>query len=210
MNTILTVFKCAALACFCTLCIFLTVLARTTTKTVAKLDTVVTDTDSVVKRVGLIEKQTEYLIQNAGLAANQARLASLKEAVMLDSVNSQVALTLGNLNQFIVSSRTGEVDLLETTRQTVQGVQPVLAQSQIAVEQLKTTLYSVNKLVSDPALPATLANVQATTAATTVAMSNVSSTTADIKQVVRNYLHPSWPHRIFSWGLAVVHALNPL
>lgn len=183
---------------------------HTITKSVTNVDQMITDADSAVKRAELLEKQTEYVVLKIGITADQLNKQSIKESKALDLVTQQIQLTLGHVDSFVTTSTANESTLLATTQQTAQNIQPILIESKAVAVELHSTLQSVNKLVSDPALPIVLKNVQDTTKATSVAMKNVDDTSADVKQVVHNYLHPTWPHKIFSWTLLVVHALNPL
>jgi hypothetical protein len=150
--------------------------------------------------------EAHRLTLEAGLTVMEARKASVKEIAYLDAWNSGIARTLADLH-----------DVMGATRATVASIQPVADAATIAIQstegpisQLNADLSSLqpviahtDALISDPALSATISHVASTTG-------HLDATAADVQQEVHSLTHPTWAHKIFSWTLAVAHALNPL
>lgn len=201
----------------CILCAALSLLAYHANQSLTKAGAIMVDAASAVKSSQLLIKQSSYLVLNAGLTMNQLRAESLKEGVVLDQTNKQVSKTLTDLDTFVTTSTKGEATLLTTANETVQKVQPVLSEAHTtlqtttqAVASLQTVTKSLNKVVSDPSIPASLKAAQKASESIATAMSNVSDMTADGKAYLHHLLHPKWCRSIANWSLAVVHALNPL
>lgn len=177
--------------------------------TVGKVNLILDHSDAVVRRSDLLVKQASFLVLQAGLTANEARKLSLKESIMLDSVNGQIAKTLTDVDELVVTSRANSTTLLNTTNTTIEQIQPVLAETQKTVSSLNTTVIDLDRIVADPNITKTLLNVQESTAATASTMNSVADTTHEIQNAVHAYLHPTWLHKTADWTLKIVHAVNP-
>lgn len=111
--------------------------------------------DKLYAHAKLEQKNFDYLILNLGLTANVAKQASQKELLVLDQLNTAIQKTVDNTNKTLISTnatvnKAGA--LIVTLNQTAKDVQPTLAASTAAIE-------AVNKVVSDPAIPATIKHV---------------------------------------------------
>lgn len=219
----------AALAAVVFLCVQFGLLLHHANQTLTKLDPIVSSLGTVTAN---INKTLDEINRPCGGHASCGSLADLNKTLgtlrgvlgvvevaakhendQLYALDAQERVLYSDLHTTLVAGQNTlgrSADLLTTANTTVQGLQPVLAETEIAVAQLQTTLGSVNTLVTDPDIPKTLAAVQKTSEQTAATMGNINKTSSDVKDAVHSYLHPSWPHRIFSWSLAVVHALNPL
>lgn len=210
MQKLLNIFKMIAVASISFMAITIGILVHSAQKTLADVDkTLIAAHTSIAQTLPLI-RESEYVVGKVGEMAYTAQAASLKEMNVLDTVNSRLELTLGHVDDFVVSSRNNEVALLTTTTETVKGVQPVLLSTQHLLEGLQATNKSLNDIASDPAIPKILNDAQQATAASAKTLNNLDDTTSDIKQTVHNYLHPKWWQSTVDWALKVGHALNPL
>jgi hypothetical protein len=160
------------------------------------------------------------LTLEAGLTAMEARKASIKESAYLDQWNSQVAKLFSDVHQTMITTNQTVASIqevsraatgtLQTTQATVQAFQVPIVQltatlkaGERATAALELTTQHLDALVIDPAIPATLANVQATTG-------HLDATSKDVEQEVHSLTHPTWAVRLWGWTLDVAHALNPL
>lgn len=210
MAKLIDICKVILMIAVCTLCIYISILAHKLTATVTKLDSVITDVDSTVKRVDLLTKQTSYLILQLGVTSDQVRKQSLKESKSLDVITSQIQSTLGHLDGLVVTSTKNEAELTQTANQTLQSLQPTIVQSQIALAGLTTSLDSLNIVISNPDIPATLKAAKGATEATQTTMTNVAETSSDVHEAVHHYLHPGWVNSTVTWVLRIANVFNPL
>jgi hypothetical protein len=153
---------------------------------------------SISERANLTLKNLDYLILNAGVTANVARQASVKELAVLDQLNREVTETVANTNKTLTTTNDAVAKLskdsgllLTTTNDTVKLMQPTFKASTEALQ-------SFNVLISNPDIPATIDNAKKTTAALTDTVTNADAMVVDAKDVWHKFLHPTWPHRIWS------------
>lgn len=153
------------------------------------------------------------LTLEAGLTASEARKASIKESAYLDQWNSQIAKFMGDAQAVMIQTRQtvasiqdvsqAATDTLQTTQVTIQALQAPITQANADLAALEPFIAHSDALVTNPAIPATLANVQSTTG-------HLDATAKDVQETVHSYTHPTWAHKIFAWTLDIAHALNPL
>lgn len=132
--------------------------------------------DKLYAHAKLEQKNFDYLILNLGLTANVARQASLKELAVLDTVNASLQKTVDNTNKTLVSTNAAVTKagaLIVTLNQTAKDVQPALAASTAAMD-------SLNKVVSNPAIPASIAHVDSMTGSGAKVMQDVADKTHKI------------------------------
>ncbi len=89
-------------------------------------------------------------------------------------------------------------DDLTTADTTIAGLQPVLAGLNAEASELRITTASANTLLSDPQIPAILAQTEASTRTLNSALGHVNATVADTQQAVHAWLHPSWPRKVWN------------
>jgi hypothetical protein len=150
-----------------------------------------------VDRLNLTLKESDYLILKAGLTADTAKKASDKELLMLDAWNGEITRTMHDVDATALASSTGlaavsaqTVMSLRQVQITVGDIQPVLHEATADLLAAHHTIDDANSLLADPDLRLTLANTQAATG-------NVQAMTADTRQALHHYLHPSWPEKIW-------------
>jgi chromosome segregation ATPase len=228
MNKILTLFKMAALAAAVFLCVSVGLMALKARTTLTKLDIAIAGSASITANINkTLDEINRPCSQQASCgtiadinrtlaplrsAIGQIEVAARHENAQLSTLDAQERTLYTDLHTTLVAGQTTlgrSADLLTTANTTVQGLQPVLVESEIAVAQLQTTLDSVNTLVKDPALTATLKAVQATSEQTAATMSNVNKTSSDVKDAVHAYLHPTWFKVTTDWVLKIAKVFNP-
>ena len=201
MNAALQIAKMFAIAALTFLLLALGIAAvhvdRETGNSAAKINALIVDTDNTVKRANLTLKESDYLILKAGLTADSAKLASDKELVMLDQWNRQITRTMGDVDGTVrtagasMSSLTLHSDqTIDQVRTTIAGVQPTLAAA-------TTALQAANGVLSNPDIQVLLANSAGAAKNINGSTANLDATTAEVRQAVHSYLHPTWPKRIW-------------
>lgn len=160
------------------------------------------------------------LTLEAGLMTMDARKASAKEISYLDTFNNQFSAIVSVFQQTMVQTRqtlasiqgTSEAatGVMQTTQATVQALQAPIAQATTTLEAAQRTtaalqpvISHLDALVTDPAIPATLANVQSTTA-------HLDATAKDVQAEVYKYTHPGIWEKIKGVALDIAHVFNPL
>lgn len=209
MNRILLGAKIVLCLAVTTLCVTLTVFALELRSQVVESRKQLA---GVIAKVNLSLDESHRLILEAGLTAMEARKASAEERAALVKWNAQISQTMTNANAVLVSLKTttdglaasqqqiaaAAVKTLETTDKTIAGLQPLETNASTEIATLEATTSQLNKLVADPAIPATLANLRAASDQTAQTMAHVNGTTADVQQAVHSYLHPTLFHKIYS------------
>jgi ABC-type transporter Mla subunit MlaD len=155
--------------------------------------------DTMITKVNTEIDEAHRLTLELALTSETVRKTSLKESAFVDTANSQVIQVLDNLNATLVSVRAtsdqaarSASDVASVTSTTIQNVQPVLEAATSELKTLQTTTESLNTLVTDPHLAATVANVDETT-------QHLNKTAAETESWMHGILHPSWASRIKSW-----------
>jgi ABC-type transporter Mla subunit MlaD len=163
------------------------------------LSATIMEADTTITKVNTEIDEMHRLTLEAALTAAEARKASVQEEQFLTTSNKQVAQVLDNLNATLVSVRAtsdqaarSASDVASVTSTTIQNVQPILEAATSELKALQTTTESLNTLVADPHLAATIANVDETT-------QHLNKTAAETESWMHGILHPSWASRIKSW-----------
>jgi hypothetical protein len=147
----------------------------------------------------------------AGLTAREARMASHDERLALPNITGDVDTLLIRSAQALAATSdtarlvgtdaaaiTGSTTaLLDASTKTVAGLQPIELKAADAVEQMRTDEAHLDALIADPDIPIAIANLKDTGAAAVRATSNVADTTADVKDAVHSYLHPTLATKIW-------------
>jgi ABC-type transporter Mla subunit MlaD len=196
LNSLLNALKCFALLSVTLLCLSV---AHQVTTVGKHLSNTLMNVNVTIKKVDAEVDEMHRLTVEAALTATEARKASVQEEQFLTTSNKQVAQVLDNLNATLVSVRAtsdqaarSASDVASVTSTTIQNVQPVLEAATSELKTLQTTTESLNTLVTDPHLAATVANVDETT-------QHLNKTAAETESWMHGILHPSWASRIKSW-----------
>jgi hypothetical protein len=177
-----------------------------------------------IDRVDVTRKTVDDMLVKTTTLIIDADDTETKESQYLDSSNKLLTTTLTSVNSVVQNldknqntlTQHGE-RLIDTSTQTVAAVKPVLEQmktdlatangtlveSQSVLKQvvvdLKSangTLQTANTLLGDPAIPATLHNVQDVTNIGASILKHADGTANDVQQAVHSYLHPTWPVKV--------------
>jgi ABC-type transporter Mla subunit MlaD len=196
MKTAMNALICMALVAVIVLCFSV---AHQVTTVGKHLSNTLMNVNVTIKKVDAEVDEMHRLTVEAALTATEARKASVQEEQFLTTSNKQVAQVLDNLNATLVSVRAtsdqaarSASDVASVTSTTIQNVQPVLEAATSELKTLQTTTESLNTLVADPHLAATIANVDETT-------QHLNKTAAETESWMHGILHPSWASRIKSW-----------
>lgn len=157
---------------------------------------------------GTIQQLNESLVRTKDLITlSQATL--YKQQKSIANFDIQISNTLTSANSALAAVKTtadttstSEVQIANASVETIQGVQPVLSTANQSLQQIILATNQLNKLVSDPEITQTITNVNSTT-------KHLDTTSKDVEDEVHSLTHPTWAHKIFSWSLDVVHAVNP-
>jgi hypothetical protein len=178
------------------------------------------DLAATITKLNLEIDEAHRLTLEAGLTAMEARKASVKESAMLDQWNTSIATTmLGVQNTMAETAKTvasirdvtgAATSTLVTAQQTVQALQAPIQQAtatlqaaQRATESLQLAVVHLDVLVTDPAIPKTIANVQSTTG-------HLDATANNLEQTFYKYTHPGIWAKIKGAALDIAHVFNPL
>lgn len=151
------------------------------------------------KKVDDTSSNLNAILIQAGLAADEARQASIEQHAYLAQMNKNLDQTFSEINLTIAQVRdtTQKVggDVHETSQATVNalnGLPPLL-------NQADKTLQATEKVITDPHIPATLNQIDQTMTAVTGTMQNVEKTTGHIEKRVQQLTKPaSLTKRIFT------------
>ena len=165
-----------------------------------------TATDQHLNRVLIVAGATLTNIEKASRSTTAREDAELKQlnAVMggLQITVAKVNVTVDSLNALVVHSDTRMGTLADNANTAIKDLHPVLLNLNAAVGSTKTTLDSLNqtviaanKLVSDPTIPKTLTNIQASTA-------SIASSTQQLDTSLRVDVLP-YVHRLTKPAKAV-------
>lgn len=151
----------------------------------------------------------------AGLTAMEARKASAMELKVLPQLTNaiqgtvaQSTATLVAVQQLaaqgsdtIVSVGNQSNALLKTANQTIADLQPVEHGATGTMLALQDSANTLNKVLANPAIPDTIANLDTTAFQLGLASTNIASTTGDVQKAVHAYLYPTWLQKL-------IHALT--
>jgi hypothetical protein len=150
--------------------------------------------------------EAHRLTLEAGLTVMEARKASVREVQYLDAWNKGISQALNDLHGVMVETRSavGSIQpVAVTTEATIRALQAPIAQANTDLAALQPVIAHTDALVSDPALTATISNVESTTG-------HLDATAADVQQEVHSLTHPTWLHKLWGGLLDVAHIFNPL
>jgi Na+-transporting NADH:ubiquinone oxidoreductase subunit NqrC len=214
--------KGAALVALTVLCLALTYRVVTAPAlpdlkpTVAKLDA---SLDKINGKYGTISELNEAIVRTKDLIT-LTQATERKEGQMLDMWNGQISTAMGDVHAVMLATAKTVASIqpvaeqatstLKTTQETVKALQEPISQATAtlkaaqdaieagkrATETLQTAMVHVDALVTDPAIPATLASVQ--------------GTAADVQHVVHKFAFPGIWSKIKGLSLDVAHVFNPL
>jgi hypothetical protein len=176
-----------------------------------------TQLQTITRKVALDLDEAHHVLLESGLTAMEARKASAEERAALPKLTAQASQTFTSLDAWMVAARNttsalGEsqaaiarstVMTLQSLDATVRAVQPVLAQAQASIVKLETVEADLDAQVKDPAIAASLHNIDGTTAA-------MEASAQDVQQEVHAITHPGWAKRCWGFALDVAHVFNPL
>ena len=200
MQQLKNILVCIALLSVSILCVSASYNLTTVTK---HLSATLMEADTTITKVNSELDEVHRLTLELALTSETVRKTSIKESVYIDQLNRQVTQVIRNLNDTLVTTTNNETEVATAATQTIQQIQPVLSSANSEMQALQVATHSLNTLVTDPHLTATIANVDSTT-------NHLNGTSKDVQSYVHSILHPTWAHKLFSWTLAVVHAVNPL
>lgn len=139
-------------------------------KTLTKVDTTVDSLNAEIKAIDVTRKSLDDLIVQTTVLIIDADNAALEEKKMVDNIGSQLSATLANVNLTVQAATKNQneltlhsVQVMDAATASLRGIQPVLDQTTIVLKSVDESAKSVNKVVSNPAIPKTLENVQSMT-----------------------------------------------
>lgn len=143
-------------------------------------------------RADLTWKNVDYLILNAGLTANVARQASIKELATLDTLNNGINAGVAGLNDTLATTNTTIGKFGRDSNTTLIMTNQAIAKLPSLIDTSTLTLQSINKQVSNPAIPITIDNV----AKITTSGASISS---DLADETHKLVHPD-KKKLGFWG----------
>jgi hypothetical protein len=159
------------------------------------------------KNVETTRKTLDDLLVRTTVLVVDADDAATKESKSIDNFNRQITTTLDSVNQSVVALTVNQnaitlhtVQTLDETKKSIIAIQPVLNSATVVLNSATATVSDLDK-----ALPPILGNVQDLTKQSielskqsTDTMQHLNGTTGEVQQAVHSYLHPTWPHRVWS------------
>lgn len=127
-------------------------------------------------------------------AAGQVEIAAHHEDARIGVLDAQEATIYIDTDASLRQLR----EDLATADTSIAGLQPVFAGLTAETSELRIATASANTLVSDPQIPAILAQTEASTRTLNSALGHVNATVADTQQAVHAWLHPSWPRKVWN------------
>lgn len=156
-------------------------------------------------RADLTWKNVDYLILKLGLTADNANKASKKELDTLDNLNAQLTSTVANTNKTLTTTNdaiahisTDSSKLMNSGNDTVLELKARLQDLQKTTQASTDAITSLNTLISNPDIPATINNAKTTTNKLSETVGNFDDMVIDTKGVWHKFLHPTWPRQV--WG----------
>lgn len=206
MKTAIQLSGVVALGALAYLCLTLSVAVRLQQKHLAATEMQVGESlrgiNKTLDKIDLDLDEFHRVTLEAGLTAMEARKASAKESAYLDQWNSQFANLMGEATKSVASIQPLTAQATDTIAQsgkTIAQLQAPIAQLNADLAALQPVIAHTDALVTDPNIPAVVANVRTMTV-------NGDDATKDLKDYIHGILHPSWPKRIWGYTVDVVHA----
>lgn len=157
------------------------------------------------KRADLTWKNVDYLILKLGLTASNANKASEKELATLDNLNSQLNSTVDNTNKTLTTTNDAiaHMDanssiLMHSGNDAVLELKARLQDLQKTTQASTEAINSLNTLIANPDIPATINNAKSATSKLSDTVGNFDDMVIDTKGVWHKFLHPTWPRQV--WG----------
>ncbi len=204
-------FTVAALASFAFMCI---VVGTTVLKTKAEIVSVADNTNKQINnasfsynaklqalsdRADLTWKNLDYLILNAGLTANVAKRASIKELDTLDTLNNGINASVAGLNETLATTNSTIGKFGRDSSATLAATNTAITKLPPMIEASTATLNSLNKTISNPAIPTTIDNfAKMSTSGASVA--------SDVADETHKLVHPN-KKKLGFWGTLDATAL---
>lgn len=197
------------------LCVLLYQISSTIKKTESDISGVATHADAVLIQTQDTIKLSGKLINDSRVTMDEANKAIADERFYYEhqvpDMLSQVHNILGNVDTAtsdLHDTVTASTKLVNAATDRVNALAPI--------ETRATTLVGdIDKKVNDPAITASLANLQTTSAnaaitsqETAATMKSVQAIAKDGQDEVHSILHPKPLVSIANWTLKVVHALG--
>lgn len=150
-------------------------------------------------RADLTWKNIDYLILNAGLTANVARQASIKELATLDTLNNGINASVAGLNETMATTNTAVAKFSKDSSTTLATTNTAIDRLPAMIDASSITLHSINDVVSDPAIKTTLDNIASISDSTKIIAKNAADETTKL-------VHPN-KKKLGFWGTLDATAL---
>jgi hypothetical protein len=172
--------------------ITLTDINNTTAKVGHALDTVNDPHKGTLMMLNQDIGATRSLITHADLAARTIQQSALKESKYLDTWDTEITRTLGNVNSTILTANNSLTKITDHTDTAVDNVTRLLQASTTTIGNGNKLLISANDLITNPDISKTLADTQKGSAS----LAGMAEETATYWHGV---LHPTWPHKVYGF-----------
>jgi chromosome segregation ATPase len=209
MKAIIGTLSGIALIAFTYLCTTLAFAVRVNSKHTAELLMDLSDTSVELSKAvgkmnskgGTIQILDEDLVRvKDTITLSQATL--FKEQKSLDQWNSEIGMTLANVNQTVADVDVSQKDISLNTVATLQATTNTIAATEVTIKDLQIQVdneidavhavtLSANDLLADPAIKETIQHTDQT-------MANVQDTTKDVSHEVHKYVYPGPWQKV--WG----------
>lgn len=147
--------------------------SASTQKTLAQVSK---DADDLKVMTNATLYQAEETLHEVSDMARTEKMYQTKQLASVDRVLSQLSITLQHVDA-------SQADVAASVSSTLKTVQPVMGQTQATLAQVQSTVKSMDTVIQDPNIPATLAHVNGT-------MNNLQDTTASVNAYVKRITTP--------------------
>ncbi len=211
MKTFLDLCKVLALASFTFMCL---VVGTTVLKTKAEITSVADNANRQIDnasftynaklqalsdRADLTWKNLDYLILNAGLTANVAKRASIKELDTLDTLNNGINASVAGFNETLATTNTTIAKFGRDSSATLAVTNTAIAKLPPMLDASTATLESINRQVDNPAIAISVDNVASMTDSGKIIAKNAADETTKL-------VHPN-KKKLGFWGTLDATAL---
>jgi hypothetical protein len=139
---------------------------------------------------------------NARLALDNANKAAIDERLFLEKQQplemEKLNGILDQTNRVLLSVNTSVSGIGLHTDTTLDSLNQTIVQSRQMLDESTQTLRSANKVIADPNIPATINNLNQTTASLHDTVQHSDAIVQDTQQWWHSFLHPSWGKRIWN------------
>ncbi len=211
MKTFLDLCKVLALASFTFMCL---VVGTTVLKTKAEITSVAYNANRQIDnasftynaklqalsdRADLTWKNLDYLILNAGLTANVAKRASIKELDTLDTLSNGINASVAGFNETLATTNTTIAKFGRDSSATLAVTNTAIAKLPPMLDASTATLESINRQVDNPAIAISVDNVASMTDSGKIIAKNAADETTKL-------VHPN-KKKLGFWGTLDATAL---